>query len=146
MRRWEYIIIHHSLTADGREVSWNAIRNWHTGVTNRSPYKWLDIGYHFGIEKIGTRYETLLGRSLLHSGAHCKEQNMNKVGIGICLVGNFDLVSPSSLQLTQLISLVQTLQDIYIIPKEKVLGHREIASYKSCPGKLFNMDEFRRRL
>lgn len=147
----KYIILHHSLTADGSTVSWDAIRRYH--VQERG---WDDVGYHFGIEQIGDRYEILVGRMLTETGAHCKELAMNVVGLGICLVGNFDDAPPSGAQLVVLRKLVKSLQEVFGIQTSHVLGHREIGKlsgfdwtagqYKSCPGRQFDLNAFRSRL
>jgi len=145
-----YIIIHHSLTGDGSTVSWNAIRRYHTEEKG-----WKEIGYHFGVELIGERYEILMGRTPDMPGAHTKELNMNSAGIGICLVGNFDATEPPEAQIGEAIRLAAWLQSVYRIPNNNILGHREIGllagydwtrgQYKSCPGKFVSMENFRKR-
>ncbi len=135
----EYIIIHHSLTRDSGTVSWGAIRNYHVHHNG-----YLDIGYQFGIEMIKDYPETLLGRMMLVSGAHTK--GMNNISIGVCFIGNFDLAPPSKFIWHRGIKLVRTLMDTFNIPVENVHGHRRHAGYKTCPGELFNMDDFRNDL
>lgn len=139
-----YIVIHHSLTADGKTVNWQAIRRYH--VIERG---WDDIGYHYGIEKVGDTYEILLGRLPDQHGAHCKELGMNTFGYGICLVGNFDEAPPPAEQVDIAVGLVRYLMRQDAISVDHVLGHGEVqklAGYdqvKSCPGKLFDMNKFR---
>jgi N-acetylmuramoyl-L-alanine amidase len=140
---WTHIIIHHSLTADGQVVDWQAIRRWHTGRHPLSPYKWRDIGYHFGVELVGSEYEVLMGRPLTMAGAHTKEQNMNRRGIGICCIGNFDLAPPPREMLAVLILLLGWLCDIFNIPTENIMGHHHFAPYKTCPGTQFDLEGLR---
>ena len=134
---WEYIILHHSLTKDGITVSWPAIRKYH--VEQRG---WRDIGYHFGVEMVTKRgaYEILVGRTLDKSGAHTK--GMNTKAIGICCVGNYDLVKPEQAMLDKLVYLLKWLRKEYKIPAKNIKGHSDYAS-KSCPGELFKLDHVR---
>lgn len=136
--RPEYIIIHHSLTKDGNSVSWGAIRKYHTQTMG-----WRDIGYHYGVERVGDYYEILLGRLPDETGAHCRERNMNDSSLGVCCVGNFDLAAPPPEQFHKCLNLVRHLMSLYKISADKVLGHGELATYKSCPGKLWDMGFFR---
>lgn len=136
------IIIHHSLTKDSNTVSWGAIRKWHKGEHPDSPYKMNDVGYHYGIELIDDYYEILIGRLGTKTGAHCKEQGMNTESLGICLVGNFDMETPPQKQWDTAVKLVQYLMNCYGINKNSVFPHRHFAPYKSCPGKLFDMERF----
>jgi hypothetical protein len=143
MMNWTHIILHHSLTPDGATVSWNAIRRFH--MTDPA-YLFSDIGYHFGVELIGDYYEVLVGRDLTKEGAHCREQGMNRKGIAICAIGNYDIITPPSLLLARTLRLVSSLQETWKIGTSNVLGHRETGAPKSCPGKLWDMAEFRKQL
>lgn len=134
--RPDSIIIHHSLTKDSETVSWGAIRRYHTVDMG-----WRDIGYHYGVELVGVYYEVLLGRFANMAGAHTK--GMNERSIGVCVVGNFDVSEPPKEQWDAAVSLVQYLLEEHKISKHRVFGHNYFASYKSCPGKMFNMDRFR---
>ena len=137
----KYIILHHSLTKDGETVSWQAIRNYHINKLG-----WKDIGYHFGIELINNEYEIIVGRMLNETGAHCKEQGMNHKSLGICFIGNFDKKEPTVVQWYLGIQLVRSLCDVFNIPRKNVKGHRELATYKSCPGNMFDLEQFRKEL
>ncbi|SHH05707.1 peptidoglycan recognition protein family protein [Tepidibacter thalassicus] len=127
MNKPNKIIIHHSLTKDGKTVSWNAIRKYHKSKG------WRDIGYHWGIELVGDEYEILKGRDENEVGAHTKGQNSSS--IGICLVGNFDIDEPSKAQLYKLIELIRNIWCRY--GQLPVYMHNQFASYKTCPGKKF---------
>lgn len=136
-----HIVIHHSLTKDSETVSWGAIKDFHVNVNG-----WNDIGYHFGLELARDRYEIFMGRMTDEVGAHCPQNGMNTKGIGICLVGNFDIEKPSKLQYDKLIVLVKFLMRQYNIPKENISGHHDHNPGKSCPGKLFDMKWFKDQL
>ena len=130
------IILHHSLTKDSKTDSWGTIRDYHVGMLG-----YRDIGYHFGIELVGSYYETLMGRSPLEDGAHTIGQNNS--GIGICFVGNFDVDEVPPGQWQAGIRLVRWLMTTYHIKAADIYGHRDFASYKSCPGAKFDIDLFR---
>lgn len=135
-RKPEYIIMHDSLTKDGQTVSWGAIRNWHINEN-----KWVDIGYHFGIELISDKYEILMGRIIGQVGSHCPGYNSNS--IGICLVGNFDENTVPEDQWKLAVKLVAHLSKLMGIPKENILGHREAMPGRTCPHKNFDCILFR---
>ena len=151
MNKPEYVIIHHSLTKDSETVSWAAIRKFHV-----EEYGWYEIGYHYGIEMVGTRPMTFYGRREMSIGAHCKEMSMNKRSIGICVVGNYDLSQPDNEILIELVRVVWAVKVAYAIPTDRVLGHREVGKmagydwtkgeYKTCPGRKFSMTSFRKML
>ena len=133
------IILHHSATEDSGTVSWLAIRDYHIRVK-----EWSDIGYHFGIERIMDDYgrsgiEILFGRLLTEAGAHAYGYNHDS--IGICFVGNYDVVIPNIGMLKHGVRLVNWLRQVYSIPISSIIGHRDVSD-KTCPGKLFDIKMF----
>jgi N-acetylmuramoyl-L-alanine amidase len=138
------IILHHSATADSGTVSWNAIRRYHVNEC-----KWGDIGYHFGIEYIEDKgdiagsCEILIGRTLDQAGAHTAGQNSDS--IGICFVGNFDILPPPLRQFEVGLKLVRWLCKQYNISKDSIFGHRQFAP-KTCPGVFFDVEIFKEAL
>ena len=158
---WKYIVLHHSLTADGKVVDTQAIRRYHTsyridgyivsgvefyrrqqrGEGKRFELPWTDIGYHFLVENINGQWEVLFGRPLTRSGAHCRGR-MNRDGIGVCFVGNYDLKIPETKMIDVGIDrLIVPLCKIYKLDPDHIVGHRQY-SKKTCPGKKFNLDDF----
>ena len=126
---WKSIVIHHSLTADGLEVSWNAIREYHKSLG------WNDIGYHAGIEMAEDRIEYQTGRALDMQGAHTL--GMNDKAIGICVVGNFDILPPTPRHYFLLACLCRAFQNRFGILIQDINFHRDYAN-KSCPGRKFD--------
>jgi len=130
---WRYIMIHHSATRDGRTFSWEAIRRYHTRTLG-----WSDIGYHFGIERIGDSYEVLVGRPLTMQGAHAR--GMNTRAIGVCFVGNYDRDQvPDEMLRIAFDRLIGPLMLLLGIPSGNIIYHRDYAP-KTCPGKNFTKD------
>lgn len=138
LKERRYIVLHHSQTEDGKTVSWDDIYRFHTEVRG-----WRDIGYHFGIELVESRYQVLVGRMMSEKGAHCVEGLMNRYSLGVCLVGNFDLAPPPVAQSNLAVRFVASLCTVFNIPVSHVMGHREAGSSKTCPGEKFNLDRFR---
>lgn len=145
----DFIVIHHSATRDGPTVSWDAIRKYHMETMGMQ-----DIGYHFGTELSGTDYVIQVGRPMVRPGAHVKQGFFNKKSIGICIVGNWDMISVPHGQWILTRMLVEAVQRVCKIRPVNVIGHWEAQALaglppdhrKTCPGRKVNMDEFRAEL
>ena len=128
------VLVHNSLTKDNEVKDWEAIKKYHV-ETN----KWLDIGYHLGLELIGKRFIYRLGRPMNMPGAACKEGHQNNLSIQTCCIGNYDLLEPLLCQYWLMSKLCKLLIKTYDIPLDNIYGHRDWATYKSCPGKKYKL-------
>jgi N-acetylmuramoyl-L-alanine amidase len=133
------LIIHHSLTFDGKVVDWTAIRKYHIETNG-----WADIGYQYGIELVGDKYVVQKGRSEHTPGAHCLGQNDKS--IGICVVGNYDLAEPANAALNLLAELCADICKRYGLTSNDIFPHNQFASYKTCPGKKFSMEKLKAKV
>ena len=138
--QWYWIIIHHSATPTGGAAAFDKMHR---------AKGWDELGYHF---VIGNGTDTGNGQIEVGSrwpkqkwGAHAKtpDNRYNEHGIGICLVGNFDVNHPTQQQLRSLNKLVAYLMATYHIPADHVLGHRDTKS-TDCPGRNLNVAQVRR--
>jgi N-acetylmuramoyl-L-alanine amidase len=140
-RHWRYIVIHHSASASD---SARSMHDFHLNVR-----KWSNgLGYDFvigngsktpdGFIEVGHRWARQLG------GAHAASpgNRMNEIGIGICLVGNFNETEPTPAQMRSLVELVRRLQRDYHIPDRHVIGHRDVKD-TDCPGRNFSIERLR---
>lgn len=130
-RQWKWIIIHHSATTRGGAVAFDKMHK---------AKGWDELGYHFvigngtdtkdGLIEVGSRWPKQKW------GAHAKtaDNRYNDYGIGICLVGNFDIDRPTAAQMQSVSKLVAYLMKTYKIPASNVLGHGETKA-TDCPGK-----------
>lgn len=142
--RWTHIVIHHTATAKGNAH--------HIDAMHHDRGFWNGLGYHFligngtdgkwdGQIEVGPRWIKQM------DGAHANKDGMNQRGIGISLVGNFSEDYVSDRELEALVHLVKTLQNYYHIPKENVIGHRDVPGKSTeCPGNNFPWLEFKSRL
>lgn len=136
------IVVHCSATEDSGTVSWSAIRRYH--MYDRG---WQDIGYHAGIELVGSNdYEVFLGRPLDKQGAHCRAQGMNGHSIGFCFVGDYDTVAPSTRIIETGARHIAAFCRIFKIAVRDIYGHRDFEKNKTCPGLKFDMEMLRSRV
>jgi LysM repeat protein len=142
-RRWRYIVIHHSATSVGNAAIFDRCHR-----NRRMKY---GLAYHFVIGN-GTRSgdgEIEVGgrwTAQLHGG-HCGDYRMNQIGIGICLVGDFEKTHPTRKQMESLLYLLKYLIKEYNVPKQRVIGHRDVRGGDTkCPGKNFSLVELRKKL
>ena len=127
------LVIHHS-----EEKDWTVhqVHDFHQNVRG-----WEGIGYHYYIGGTGESDGTIyLGRKGVE-GAHVYGHNDDT--IGICLSGNFDETYPTENQMKAVSWLCRKLMNEYLLNHQDILGHRELGSTKTCPGKNFSMDQFR---
>ena len=139
--KWKYIIVHHTATDIGKALQ------VHRAHEDRG--FWNGLGYHFLIDN-GTlgkgdgQIEVSPRWIKQQDGAHCQAGGMNKVGIGIALVGNFNVDHPTQNQLQSLTYLLRTLMRYYHIPPGNVMGHRDVpGAATDCPGKQFPWQSIR---
>jgi hypothetical protein len=137
---WKWIVIHHSATATGDAAVFDKMHR---------AKGWDELGYHFvigngtgsgdGQIEVGPRWPKQKW------GAHDKTpgNQFNEHGIGICLVGNFDVTHPTAAQIKSLERLVSYLMKTYRIPADHVLGHGETKA-TDCPGRYMNVAAVRR--
>ncbi|MCX5675967.1 MAG: peptidoglycan recognition family protein [Planctomycetota bacterium] len=142
-RPWRFIVIHHSATATGSAGEFDRMHR---------AKGWDELGYHFvigngtgsgdGEVEVGGRWP------VQKHGAHTKVANhpeYNDLGIGICLVGNFDVTRPTEAQMQSLMRLVRFLRDRYDISRGRMYGHGQLKP-TDCPGLKFDYSDFFRRL
>jgi hypothetical protein len=105
-----------------------SIREFHSGQkpTDR---KWADIAYHFVVDRAGRVWQA---RPLAYQGAHVHLHNEHNMGI--VLLGNFDVQSPSAAQLVALSGFIGFVRELYSVPVARVYTHGELGQ-THCPGK-----------
>lgn len=162
MRIIDKIIIHHSDTNDNESLNWQAIRKYHcsyridgvvvtqkefarrlkTNQGSKFEKPFSDIGYHFGIEKVGDDWEILVGRGLDKEGAHTLGQNI--YSIGICFVGNWNIKTPPEIMIMKAVyKLIIPLCMIFNLSEKNIFGHYNFNS-TDCPGKLFPLKDLQK--
>ncbi len=133
LRPWAYIVLHHSATTRGGAASFDKMHK---------ARGWDGLGYHFVIGN-GTESkdgEIEIGFRWLEQreGAHAGNSIYNQLGIGICLVGNFETAQPTAKQLASLSKLLRFLAALLAIPPSNITMHRIVREDETaCPGKLF---------
>lgn len=151
------IIIHHSLTKDGKSVDWDGIRKYHTSyrhngeIVSKARFAalkaagakglespWSDIGYHAGVERVNGALTTFTGRPIDQTGAHCVGKNDH---LGICIVGNFDIAPPDDELLAYFATVVAGYLCLCNLGVGDIRRHHDFAA-KSCPGKQFPWERF----
>ncbi|HSV14940.1 MAG TPA: N-acetylmuramoyl-L-alanine amidase [Tepidisphaeraceae bacterium] len=140
-RDWRAIVVHHSATTTGGAAAFDKMHR---------AKGWDELGYDF---VIGNGTDTADGQievgprwAKQKYGAHDKTPDnwYNEHGIGICLVGNFDVERPTPKQMQSLTKLVTYLMHTYHITPDHLVGHGETKSTE-CPGKYMNIAQLRRQ-
>jgi len=136
---WKWIVIHHSATPAGSAAQFDR---------SHRQKGWDELGYHFvigngtgsrdGQIEVGSRWPKQ------KYGAHAKtpDNRFNDFGIGICLVGDFDIDRPTAAQVRAVAKLAAYLMQTYHIPPNRVIGHCD-AKPTDCPGRHFSVAQVR---
>lgn len=139
--RWQWIVGHHSAIKYGNAAIYDRAHR-ERGMEN-------GLAYHFvignGIDsgdgeiEMGPRWLKQL------QGGHVHREEINEVGIGICLVGNFEETKPTRNQLTAFRELVDYLRSEVVGKQTHFAVHREIDPGRtSCPGRYFPTEQMHR--
>lgn len=128
------ITVHHS--GDVKEADMDAIewlrlvdRQHMDGLGKKEP--WACIGYHFIISADGRVFE---GRPLQFQGAHAGWDEVNRLNIGVCLIGDFDKERVPPAQRAALLRVLDRLCLEYGISRGNVFGHQHW-KVTDCPGR-----------
>ena len=116
------IIVHHTADTYGG-MQYAKTRDYHVGTLG-----WLDIGYHYFIERSGT---VLTGRPEWAEGAHAKGHNDR--AIGVALAGDFTQEQITPAQDRALVALLAKLKGKY--PAAAIKGHNDVNA-TACPGNI----------
>jgi hypothetical protein len=133
--RWKFIIVHNSGTRQG---SARVFDYYHRHVRRMRN----GLAYHFVIGNgTSTRNGQIeIGDRWVHQmrGGHVHSDDMNNIGLGICLVGDFNRDQPTRAQLEACEELIKYLQER--CGKMTVRPHREVNPPRwatDCPGDVF---------
>ncbi|NOZ21708.1 MAG: N-acetylmuramoyl-L-alanine amidase [Planctomycetes bacterium] len=144
IRPWRTIVIHHSATESGNAALFDKYHREKMHMENGLAYHFVignGKGSGDGEIEVSPRWIRQL------QGGHVDREEVNELGIGIALVGDFTKSSPTPKQIESLLGLLRELQADFDIPTERIFGHREINSKPTiCPGKFLSMDEIRAKL
>ena len=145
VNRWKYIVIHHSAGNYG-EIKF--LQKVHRQRQAGDP---IDaIPYHFvigngnglGMGEIASDWRN--DYSLWGMHVSSKNARRNFQGLGICLIGNFEIHKVPEQQYKTLVSLTKSLMKKYGIPSENVTGHGHTRGESTkCPGQYFPMERFK---
>lgn len=102
----------------------------------------LFASYHYLILPDGSAYQVCpLDIVSWHAkGTYSDELSINERSIGICFIGNHDLVQPTDSALETAKAIISHLQKQFNITNQNILGHKESHpsnSATSCPGTTF---------
>jgi hypothetical protein len=120
------ITLHHDGTEfyGGAVERMRGLQSWSQRVRG-----WVDIPYHFLIDRDGTIYE---GRPLQFVGDTATEYDPTGHAL-ITVMGNYNVQELTPAQLAAIVDLASWLCYEYAIPPEMIHGHRDYAA-TSCPG------------
>ncbi len=138
--RLQYLVIHCTATAEGRDVSGAEIRRWHTSPVSAGGRGWKQVGYtdliHLDgrVERLVENNEDAVVDSWeITNGA----KGYNSVSRHIVYAGGLagDGKRPKDTRTAaQLESMERYVKDFHArFPEVRIVGHNELNASKACP-------------
>lgn len=135
----KYLVIHCTATPEGREVTGDEIRRWHTAPKSKGGRGWKQVGYTDMIHLDG-RVERLVGNNEdarvddweVTNGA----AGYNSISRHIVYVGGCDMhMAPKDTRTAaQREALKRYVRDFHErFPQIRIVGHHELNPGKACP-------------
>ena len=145
MAKLKYLVLHCTATPEGREVSSDEIRAWHTDPVSKGGSGWKQVGYTDIIHLDG-RVERLVDNNEDHNvdpweitnGAKGHNAVSRHVAyVGGCLKG-YSYDTRTYLQRSVMECYVKKFHKQH--PDVRIVGHNELNANKDCPS--FNVQEW----
>lgn len=149
MKPLKYLIIHCTATPEGREVSSEEIRRWHTDPVSKGGRGWKQVGYtdmiHLNgfIERlVENNDDDWVDPAEVTNGA----KGYNSVSLHVVYVGG--VAADGTAKDTRTTQQKEALREYALNfhrrhPSARIIGHREVAS-KECPS--FDVQEWLREI
>lgn len=138
-RALKYLIIHCTATPEGRDVTGDDIRRWHTAPKSRGGRGWKQVGYtdlirlDGQVERLARNNEDALVDAFeVTNGA----SGYNSVARHIVYAGGVDAGGKPKDTRTdaQREALKRYVRDFHErFPQVRIIGHRDVNSNKACP-------------
>lgn len=133
--QWKNIVYHHSATSSGSVKGMDEYHRETRHMENGLAYHFV-IGNGKGMPDgqivAGNRWDKQL------AGGHLASERLNRISLGICLVGNFEKSTPTPAQLKALAAITNYLLARCRLSPAAVKTHQQINTvYTACPGKRF---------
>jgi len=131
------ITIHHS--GDGKPFLQDSVADTarHLQIVQHAHLQrgMIDIAYHFAVDRAGRLWQL---RWLSYEGQHVRIGRTgirwNEHNVGIVVLGDFNLQSPTTAQRDRLFSLVRLVREKYAVNPAAIKMHGELVE-TDCPGK-----------
>lgn len=140
MARMKYLVLHCTATREGREVTADEIRRWHTAPVSRGGRGWKQVGYTDLIHLDGT-VERLVDNNEdaevdpweVTNGARGYNSVSRHVVYagGLAKDGKTAKDTRTAAQLKAMTAYVRGFHERF--PQIKIVGHRDLDASKACP-------------
>lgn len=154
------IAYHFAITPDGQIFEGVPLSHIgsHSGNTEESA-EYLNKNLKGGLSSIANEKDRDKKQEKVNHYKNAMKKDPDYGSVGIVLLGNFNKGEPTDAQIASLLKLTNFLKNTFHIPKDNVIGHREVKEKivdpsgltlstrdKDCPGTNFDLDKFRKNL